>query len=57
MELKMQLQELLDKKYIIPSVSPWGEPILFVKKNDGASRICIDHLQKQDDNQEEVSIT
>lgn len=31
-ELKMQLQELLDKKYIRPSVSPWGDPVLFVKK-------------------------
>ena len=32
MELKMQLQELLDKGYIRPSVSPWGAPVLFVKK-------------------------
>ena len=31
-ELRMQLQELLEKKYIRPSVSPWGAPILFVKK-------------------------
>eukprot|EP00253_Pinus_taeda_P019012 PITA_19012 len=34
-ELKMQLQELLDKDYIRPSVSPWGAPVLFVKKKDG----------------------
>eukprot|EP00253_Pinus_taeda_P035679 PITA_35679 len=34
-ELKMQLQELLDKNYIRPSVSPWGAPVLFVKKKDG----------------------
>jgi len=34
-ELKMQLQELLDKKYICPSVSPWGARVLFVKKKDG----------------------
>lgn len=33
-ELKRQLQELLDKKYIQPSVSPWGAPIIFVKKKD-----------------------
>ena len=33
LELKMQLQELLEKKYIRPSVSPWGAPVLFVKKN------------------------
>ena len=32
LELKMQLQELLDKKYIRPSVSPWGPPILFVNR-------------------------
>lgn len=34
-ELKMQLQELLDKKYIRPSVSPWGAPVLFIKKKEG----------------------
>ena len=41
----MQLQELLDKGYIRPSVSPWGAPVLFVKKKDGAFRICIDYRQ------------
>eukprot|EP00253_Pinus_taeda_P022178 PITA_22178 len=44
-ELKMQLQELLDKNYIRPSVSPWGAPILFVKKKDGTLRMCIDYRQ------------
>ena len=39
MELKMQLQELLDKGYIRPSVSPWGAPMLFVKKKDGTFRM------------------
>jgi hypothetical protein len=34
-ELKIQIQELLDKGYIRPSVSPWGAPVLFVKKKDG----------------------
>nr|XP_027086619.1 uncharacterized protein LOC113708357 [Coffea arabica] len=34
-ELKKQLQELLDKKFIRPSISPWGAPVLFIKKNDG----------------------
>ena len=34
-ELKSQLKELIDKKYIRPSVSPWGAPVIFVKKNDG----------------------
>ena len=42
-ELKMQLQELLDKGYIRPSVSPWGAPLLFVKKKDGTFRMCIDY--------------
>lgn len=44
-ELKMQLQELLDKHYIHPSVSPWGAPMLFVKKKHGTLRICIDYRQ------------
>ena len=42
-ELKIQLQELLDKEFIRPSVSPWGAPILFVKKKDGTLRMCIDY--------------
>src|SRR3989442_1410856 len=42
-ELKKQLQELLDKGFIRPSVSPWGAPVLFVKKKDGTMRICIDY--------------
>ena len=33
----------MDKKYIKPSVSPWGAPILFVKKNDGTLRLCINY--------------
>ena len=45
LELKMQLQELLLKKYIRPSVSPWGELVLFVKKKDGSLRLCIDYRQ------------
>ena len=44
-ELKIQLQELLDKGYIRPSVSPWGEPVLFVKKRDGTLRLCMDYRQ------------
>ena len=43
LELKMQLQELLEKKYIRLSVSPWGAPVLFVKKKDGTLRLCIDY--------------
>ena len=41
-ELK-QLQELIDKNYIRPSVSPWGAFVLFVKKKDGTLRLCIDY--------------
>ena len=44
-ELKTQLQELLDKGFIRPSVSPWGAPVLFVKKKDGSLRLCIDYRQ------------
>ncbi|XP_038975659.1 uncharacterized protein LOC120106585 [Phoenix dactylifera] len=44
-ELKTQLQELLDKKFIQPSVSPWGAPVLFVKKKDGSMRLCIDYRE------------
>ena len=43
LELNMQLQELLEKKYIRPSVSPWGAPVPFVKKKDGTLRLCIDY--------------
>ena len=42
-ELKSQLQELLDKGFIRPSVSPWGAPVLFMKKKDGILRMCIDY--------------
>eukprot|EP00253_Pinus_taeda_P020645 PITA_20645 len=49
-ELKMQLQELLDKKYIRPSVSPWGAPVLFVKKKDGTLRMWYRQIQiKEED--------
>ncbi|XP_076949456.1 uncharacterized protein LOC143622099 [Bidens hawaiensis] len=44
-ELMSQLQDLLDKGFIRPSVSPWGAPILFVKKKDGSMRICIDYRE------------
>ena len=42
-ELKKQLQELLDKGYIRPSTSPWGCPALFVKKKDQSLRLCVDY--------------
>ena len=44
-ELKVQLQDLLDKGYIRPSVSPWGAPVLFVKKKDGSMRLCINYRE------------
>ncbi|KAA3462017.1 DNA/RNA polymerases superfamily protein [Gossypium australe] len=44
-ELKAQLQELTDKGFARPSFSPWGAPILFVKKKDGSLRLCIDYRQ------------
>ena len=42
-ELTVQMQELLDKGFIRPSASPWGAPVLFVKKKDGSLRLCIDY--------------
>jgi hypothetical protein len=42
-ELKVQLNELLDKGYIRPSSSPWGYPALFVKKKDQSLRLCVDY--------------
>ena len=42
-ELKTQLEELLSKDFIRPSTSPWGAPMLFVKKKDDTLRLCIDY--------------
>ena len=44
-ELKIQLQDLVDKGFIRPSVSLWGAPVLFVKKKDGTLRLCVDYRQ------------
>ena len=44
-ELKKQLEDLLENQFIRPSVSPWGAPVLLVKKKDGSSRLCIDYRQ------------
>ena len=44
-ELKKQLDELLQKGYIRPSSSPWGSPAIFVDKKDGSLRMCVDYRQ------------
>nr|XP_027192748.1 uncharacterized protein LOC113787770 [Cicer arietinum] len=42
-ELKKQLEDLLEKGFIRPNVSPWGAPVLLVKKKDGSMRLCVDY--------------
>jgi hypothetical protein len=42
-ELKIQLQELLDKGYVKSSSSPWGCPAIFMKKKDKTLRLCVDY--------------
>ncbi|KAL0349812.1 UNVERIFIED_CONTAM: Transposon Ty3-G Gag-Pol polyprotein [Sesamum radiatum] len=44
-ELKKQLEELLEKGFVKPSTSPWGAPVLFVKKKYGSMRLCVDYRQ------------
>ncbi|GKB54590.1 putative reverse transcriptase domain-containing protein [Tanacetum coccineum] len=39
------VQELSDKGFIRPSSSPWGAPVLFVKKKDGSFRMCINYRE------------
>ena len=43
-ELKLQLQDLLERGFIRESESPWGVPVLFIKKKDGSLRLRIDYL-------------
>ncbi|GKG36880.1 hypothetical protein Tco_0447053, partial [Tanacetum coccineum] len=45
-ELSEQLKELSDKGFIRPISSPWGAPVLFVKKKDRSFRMCIDYREK-----------
>jgi DNA-directed RNA polymerase specialized sigma54-like protein len=42
-KLKEQIRELQQKGYIRPSSSPWGAPVLFVKKKDGSMMICVNY--------------
>ena len=42
-ELKKQIEELLEKQFIQPSASPWGALVLLVKKKDGSSRLSVDY--------------
>lgn len=42
-EEKLQLKEMFDRGYIRPSLSRWSAHVLFLKKNDGTLRLCIDY--------------
>ena len=44
-ELQKQIDELKDKGFIRPSISPWGTPVLFVRKKDGSMRLYIDYRE------------
>jgi hypothetical protein len=47
-ELKKQIEELLAKGFIYPSLSPWGAPSIFVDKKDGTTRMCMDYRSLND---------
>jgi len=44
-EVKKQIQDLLNTGFIRPSTSPWGAPVLLVKKKNGSQRLCIDYVK------------
>ena len=56
-ELRVQLQELLDKRFIRPSTSPWGALVLFAKNKDKTLQLCIDPTVEQGYDQESIPIT
>jgi len=45
-ELKKQIEDLLEKKFIRPSSSPWRAPVLLVKIKDGSFKLCVDYRQQ-----------
>ena len=45
-ELKVQMEELVSKGFVRPSTSPWGAPVLFVKKKDGCLRVVLQILRE-----------
>ncbi|KAA3465983.1 Transposon Ty3-I Gag-Pol polyprotein [Gossypium australe] len=55
-ELKVPLQELTDKGFARPSFSPWGAPVLFVKKKGGSMRHCIDSTAQQSNDKEQLRV-
>ena len=44
-ELKKYIEELLENQFIRSSASPWGAPVILVKKKDGGMRLCVDYRQ------------
>ena len=44
-ELKVQMEEMVNKGFVRPSTTPWGASVLFVKKKDGSMRLCIDYRE------------
>lgn len=45
-ELKRQLEELLEQRFIHQSTSSWGAPVLFIKKKDGTLQLCVDYRRQ-----------
>ena len=44
-EIKVQMEEMVNKGFVRPRTSPWGAPVLFVEKNDGSMQLCIDYRE------------